>query len=156
MSKIKNYLIGVLAIFSAIATLFFRREKTKRKEAEEKASNTEAKNEAVSNVLNVQRQINTTTQKVLQKPKKRRNKAKKIILPLLFFILVSCTKTEYLPVVYAPELYTYESNIELVLDEASGNYCMTEDEALKLKQILEAYKEEIDIYNHWRKANEIR
>lgn len=156
MSKIKSYLLGLLAIFSTVIALLFRREKNKRKEAEDRADTAEAKNEATNEVLIVQKQINAATQKALQKPKKRQKKAKKIILPLLLFLFVGCTQIKHIPVTHAPELYVYESNVELILDEVSGNYCLSEDDAIGLQQILEAYKEQITIYNDWRKANEIR
>ena len=156
MSKIKSYLVGLFAIFFTVIAILFRREKNKRKEAEDRACTAEAKNEAMSEVLVVQKQINTATQKALQKPKKRQKKAQKIILPLLLFLFVGCTQIKYVPITHAPELYVYESKAELILDEVSGNYCLSEDDAIELQQILEAYKEQIIVYNEWRISNEAR
>lgn len=156
ISKIKSYLTLFLTAFAAIFYFLFSREKTKRKEAEEKASAAEAKNEAVSEVLSIQQQINAATQKVAEANQKQPKKPNKIILPILVFVFVvvsACTNARYIAVSTAPELYAFESGIELLLDEDSGNYCMTEDEALRLQKILTVYKEQIDIYNKWRIEN---
>lgn len=155
INKIKSYLTLFLTAFAAIFYFLFSREKTKRKQAEEKASTAEARNEAVSEVLTVQQQINTATQKVAGASEKQPKKPNKIILPILVFVFVvisACTNTRYIAVSTAPQLYTFESGIELILDEDSGKYCITEDEAFRLQKILTAYKEQIDIYNNWRNS----
>ena len=155
INKIKSYLTLFLTAFAAIFYLLFSREKTKRKEAEEKANTAEAQNQAVSDVLSVQQQINTATQKVAEASQKQPKKPNKIILPILVFVFVvvsACTNTRYIAVSTAPVLYTFESGIELTLDDDSGKYCITEDEALRLQKILTAYKEQINIYNDWRNS----
>ena len=147
INKIKLIFSAIITTVVAVLSVLYNREKTKRKTAEQERDTQIAINKSQNEVMEVQSKLN---ENALKQPTKPVEKAKKIILPVLFLFIVSCTKVQYVPVTSAPELYTFETGIELILDENSGNYCITEDEALKLQQVLNAYKKQIEIYNEWR------
>ena len=144
INKIKLIFTAMITTVIAVLSLLYSREKTKRKTAEQERDTQIAINQSQNEVMEVQSKLN---ENALKQPTKPLEKAKKIILPVLFLFIVSCTKVQYVPVTSSPELYTFETGIELILDENSGNYCITEDEALKLQQVLNAYKKQIEIYN---------
>lgn len=153
LSKLKSILTAFLAAAATVAALIYSKEKNHRQKAEEKASTLEALNASYSHVMDTQKQINAVAQKTFQQAKKHHKKGSKIILPVfLCFVLVSCSpKIHYVPATAAPELFVFETGIELVFDYDTEKYCISESEALKLQQVLSAYKEQVLIYNKWRK-----
>lgn len=151
LDKIKTYIIAGLAGIAALLALMFTRESRKRKEAEADLGRQTAINTASENAGDAQREINAVVQESLKQPKKGGKKQGKILLPVIAcFLFVACGKVEFVPVVSAPELFTFETGVELVLHE--DMYCTDEDGALRIQKALQSYYDEIAVYNRWREG----
>lgn len=152
-TKIKIALVTVGVAVIGILSVLLQRVTHQKKEAERERDTQIATNKHNLQVAETQSEIATIVLNSKKPIKKKKEKASKIVLPILFFALLSsgCTQTKYIATVSAPELYVLETGIELEL--VGDLYCINEEQAYILQQTLNGYKEQINKYNEWRLSN---
>lgn len=154
ITKIKLIIAAIGAFLIALFAFLFQRERYKRKETETELNAARADSTANKRKDEAQTSINAVMQNYAKPAKKPPKKPGKIILPILFiFLIFGCARFEYSGVTSAPELFIFETGASLNLQEDTGLYCATYDEAEKIQKALQAYFEEITAYNLWRENN---
>lgn len=154
ITKIKLIITAIGAFLIAVFAFLFQMERHKRKETQTELKAARAETIANKRKDEAQTAINAVMQEYAKPGKKQPKKTGKIILPILFiFLIFGCARFEYSGVTHAPELFIFETGASLNLQEDTGLYCATYDEAEKIQKALQAYFEEVTAYNLWRENN---
>lgn len=154
ITKIKLIITAIGAFLIAVFAFLFQMERHKRKETQTELK--AARADAMANIQKDEAQtaINAVMQNYSKSTQKHGKKPNKIMLPILFiFLIFGCARFEYSGVTHAPELFIFETGASLNLQEDTGLYCATYDEAEKIQKALQAYLDEITAYNLWRENN---
>lgn len=140
------------ALLISIFAVLFKLEKNRRITAEKALETADQITEAFLKKDEAEEKISKQVSEVLKKEEIPSIIPGKILLPALaVFFFIGCASPYAVSVTQPPRLYVFETGIEFV-KKKNDDYCVSYIEAVKIQKVLKTYKEQINIYEEWRKS----
>lgn len=152
LTKIKIIIAAAWALLISVFAVLFKLEKNRRITAEKALETAEQIAEASLKKDEAEEKISKLVSEVLKKEEIPSSMPDKILLPALaIFFFIGCAGPHTISVTQAPQLYVFEMGIEFVKNK-NDDYCVPYIEAVKIQKVLKTYKDQINIYEEWRKS----